>query len=179
MRTHLCAGAAKARTGGEQVLPQAQVRPGGPFQSQPAQLQRHTGDSKTLENIARHRAASRPGLCAIAPGLRAGAPPPLGTPCTILIGAPPTVGEDRPDRDRAQPLTQRANLWRPQEVRSELALHSQEADSSHGSSAHERLAPRDRPVPQDRPTPTPASSQARGHSALPLACQGVKGWASF
>ena len=37
-------------------------------------------------------------------------PPQLGTPCTILTGAPPaSVGEDRPDGDRAQPLTQRAN----------------------------------------------------------------------
>ena len=69
--------------------------------------------------------------------------------------------------------------WRPQEVRSELAPHGQEADSSHGSSARECPAPRERPVPQDRPTPTPASSQARGHSALPLAHRGVRGWAPF
>ncbi|CAI9172346.1 unnamed protein product [Rangifer tarandus platyrhynchus] len=59
--------------------------------------------------------------------------PPLGTPSTILIGALPTVGEDR--TVRAQPLTLRAKQRRLREVRSELALHNQEADSSHGSSA--------------------------------------------
>nr|CAI9707556.1 unnamed protein product [Rangifer tarandus platyrhynchus] len=58
--------------------------------------------------------------------------PPLGTPSTILIGALPTVGEDR--TVRAQPLTLRAKQRRLREVRSELALHNQEADSSHGSS---------------------------------------------
>ena len=68
--------------------------------------------------------------------------PRLGTPSTVLTGALPTVGEDRMDGGRAQPLTQRAKQRRLREVRSELALHNQEADGSHGSSAQITRPPR-------------------------------------
>ena len=79
-------------------------------------------------------------------GPKAGSDPPplprLGTPSTVLTGALPTVGEDRMDGGRAQPLTQRAKQRRLREVRSELALHNQEADGSHGSSAQITRPPR-------------------------------------
>ena len=38
-------------------------------------IPKEEGNSEALGRLARHRAASRPGLCAIAPGRRAGAPP--------------------------------------------------------------------------------------------------------
>ena len=92
---------------------------------------------------------------------------------------PPYCGRGPAGRGQSPAPHTASKWWRRQEARSERPPHSQEADSSQESPAHERPAPRELPVPPDRPTPTPANSQARGRSALPLASQGARGWGSF